>query len=432
MNSIGHSILYKRYSDWGVKKSIVFDFLLVFALVCLSGNMVFLADGRDVISLSAFAFIIAFLMFTRSSTINKNFLIVLAAFVVVFAGQTVSFSFFPPVTIAGFFVKLFIAYGVMCLVSNFPKAYVRVMILVSILSLLFYIPDRLSNIVDIDFRHIVLPISEFLNVQTSGVNERINIGVYNFQTGDHASRNAAFFWEPGAFAGYLVLAIIFLSICRQELSIRVFKFTLFLFVVSLLTTQSTMGIVVFPFALLLFLNLKSSTFKSAANSLILVLLVATSLVLFSIAASKVDFVGDKIVRLYSMGVNQEAGWHSSRFGAMIFDAAYIQAHPLTGWGQNLETQFQLNEDMARFALGNGMTGFVRQMGLLGMGVFILSVWLGLRRCGQSKGRSLFIIFIILLVLNGEYFLLYPLFMSLMFLAPPKNGRGLPALRRTYA
>jgi len=397
------------------------DSLLVLALVCVSGNMVFSATGRDAFTLPVLALIVGLMMLAQSSKIHKRFVYVVIAFCVVFAGQTLSFSYLPIVTISGFFIRLFIAYSILRLVENFPKAYVQVMVCVSLLSLAFYIPDQLLNLAGVDFRQPFLPLSRILDVQAYGVNERINIGVYNFQTGDNFARNAAFFWEPGAFAGYLILAIIFLTICRRELPSQLVRLKLILLIVALLTTQSTTGIVVLPFASLLFLNLRFSTSLSRRNSTILLLLAGLLLTTFALTASQLNFVGEKIVRLYNMGVKHEAGWQASRFGAMIFDSGYIRVHPLTGWGQNRETQFQLNEDMERFALGNGMTGFVRQMGLLGMGVFLVSMWLGLRRLGQSKGKAACFIFVVLLTLNGEYFLFYPLYMGLMFLVTTKTS-----------
>ncbi|ATX79658.1 hypothetical protein Ga0123461_1239 [Mariprofundus aestuarium] len=407
------------------------DFALVFILVCLSGNMFFLADGRDAILYTVFALMLMLAIALRSSTIHKRFLLVAIVFTIIFVGQAISLSLIPVITIAGFFMKLVIAYGVLRLVADFPKTFVYVMAFVSVVSFLFYIPERILSLFNVDPRHLFLPLSEFMNVTVSGANERIHIGIYNFQTGENASRNAAFFWEPGAFAGYLILAVVFLSICKERFTSVVTKSFLSLFTIALLTTQSTMGIVVLPFALLLFIELRFSTPISKRNSMIVILTAGFLLIAFAISASKLDFVGEKIVRLYSMGVNQDAGWQASRFGAMIFDAAYIQVHPLTGWGQNMETQFQLNEDMDRFALGNGMTGFVRQMGLLGMGVFLYASWLGFRSCRQAKGKTSLIVFVVLLALNGEYFLLYPLFMSLMFLGLGKSGRE-PVLRNGYA
>jgi hypothetical protein len=377
--------------------------------------MFFLADGRDSVSYSVFALIIVLLFTTKTLLFHRRFLIVGTVFLIIFISQAVSFSFIPVITILGFFVKLYIAYGVIRIVHDFPKIFVYVMIFVSAFSLMFYIPDRILSLFDIDLRHAFFPFSEFLNIQNSGVNEHINIGFYNFHTGQNASRNAAFFWEPGAFAGYLILAILFLSVCKQRLSKVATNAYLTLFVLTLLTTQSTMGLIVLPFVLLLFLKISFSTPSSRRNAMVTVTLVVSLLVAFVFFVSKLDSVGGKLIHLYSIGVNQEAGWELSRFGSMIFDMAYVQARPITGWGQNLETQFQLNKDMEGFYLGNGMTGFVRQMGILGMLIFLYAVWLGFQSLGQAKGRSLLTMFVILLALNGEYFLSYPLFMSLMFI-----------------
>lgn len=401
-------------------KSKATDFALVLLLLCLSGNMLFIAQDRLAYSLLPSAALLFILLIIRGRRFTKRFLAVSIGFLVVFAGQAAIFSFLPVETIGGFFIKLFIAYAVLRLVDDFPRTYVYAMAVIALLSFIFYVPDRLFYLLGLDMRELFTPLSDLLNIQTTGVNERINIGIYNFQTGEHAWRNAAFFWEPGAFSGYLMLAVIFLSICRHRMSDKSARIILFILVAALLTTQSTTGIITLPLALMLFMKFDFSKHRAKIRSGLRLMIGIVALLIFAFALSRLDFVGQKLASLYERGVNQEAGWQLSRFGAMIFDWPYIQKHPLVGWGQNNATQYMLNPELDRFDLGNGMTGFARQLGLLGVSVFLFALWIGLRRYGLSKLRSSYCILLVLLILNGEYFLSYPLFLGLHFLMQSKQ------------
>jgi hypothetical protein len=395
------------------------DFWLTLLLLCVSGNMFFIESGRDHIVLTLFAVALAWLLFRHGFRIDKKLLYVSAGFLVIFLGQYAFFKFLPIVTILGFYMKLFIGFAVIKLVADFPLTYVRTMRIVVLISLAFWIPDQMLHLAGVDFRAPFRPLADLLNVQTTGTNVRINIGIYNFQTGVNASRNAAFFWEPGAFAGYLLLGIVFLSLCKERISRRYFVSSFILLVVGILTTRSTTGIVVLPLALMLLMKVKRKNFRNLIKSFLLLLAGVCFLLLFALSVSQLEFVGEKMVNLYERALYQQAGWHTSRFGAMLFDWEYIRQNPLFGWGQSNQTQYRLHPDFGRYALGNGMTGFLRQMGLLGMGIFLFSFFRGLRRNGMSKLRSFYILCVILLTLNGEYFLMHPVFLGLMFLQIPR-------------
>ena len=408
----------------------VMDVFLVFLILCLSGNRAFIAPDRFefVMLLSAF-FLLSMFVFRGRRPLTRTFLLVSVGFLLVFGGHVYHFGFFPVTTVGGFYIKLFVAFAVISLVNDFLKTYVYAMFFISLISFVFYVPDQYAHLLGEDMRWLFLPVNSVLGIPAEATVDRINIGIYNFQVGEHATRNAAFFWEPGVFSGYLMLAIIFLSTCRHRMSARNVRLILFVLVVAVLTTQSTAGIVVLPLALMLFVKFNFTNFRSSVRTNLILVVCFITLFIFAFVAAQFDFVGYKIVTLFEQAVNMEAGWQLSRFGAMFFDWPYIQSHPLVGWGQNDSSQYLLNQELDRFALGNGMTGFLRQMGLLGMAIFLFSLWGGLRRFGLEKFHSAYIIFLVLLILNGEYFLLYPLFMGLMFLSPQKGSWVQPFSRR---
>lgn len=66
--------------------------------------------------------------------------------------------------------------------------------------------------------------------------------------------------------------------------------------------------------------------------------------------------------------------------------------------------------------GNGLSGFAAKFGLLGLGTFLFLCWRTFYRLsGFSVYKASMALLVVVLVLNGEAFLNYPLFLGLMFL-----------------
>jgi hypothetical protein len=176
-----------------------------------------------------------------------------------------------------------------------------------------------------------------------------------------------------------------------------------------------MGLLLLPVVLLPFVLRFELSRRALANNWFRLALAAAVLVPASFLVWNISYIGPKLAELYFRAVHQSAGWELSRIGAAMFDWQYIVERPFFGWGQSNESQYALTPSMTRFALGNGLTGFARQMGLVGVAIFFLSFWGGLKRAGVPTALALYSAFVSLLILTGEYFLDYPLYMALLFL-----------------
>ncbi len=414
------------------------DYVVTMALICLSGNMVVSgSDRRDV-----FFVLFAAAMMLRMALLRRppprRLVILLVAFAVLFALQSAALNFFAPVTIAGFFIKLIGAAGAMATIRNFRLAFVRCMVWITKLSFVFWVPTALASLAHISIAEVFRPLANIIGVVVTGPNERLNIILYNFQVGDHGYRNSAFFWEPGAFNGYLILGILLLGTMRGAIPPKLRKSWTLWLVAGVLSTFSTTGFVILPLALVLFILARPATQRALANNAIRLAALMIVLVPVSFYAWQLDFIGPKIIELWTRAVNRDTGWELSRFGSIIFDWAYFVERPILGWGQNTATQFALNPELERFALGNGLSGYIRQLGLTGITLFIVSLWIGLKQIGTGPIARAWFIIVVLLLLNGEYFLDYPLFLALHFLADrrplvrPVFRHSLPSSERTFA
>ena len=66
-------------------------------------------------------------------------------------------------------------------------------------------------------------------------------------------RNSGMFWEPGAFAGYLLLALIFIVLKNQKFSLGIYRKEGFLVLLGLLSTLSTTGYIVLSVFIFLYI-----------------------------------------------------------------------------------------------------------------------------------------------------------------------------------
>jgi hypothetical protein len=303
-------------------------------------------------------------------------------------------------------------------VRDFPLTYVRVMAWTAIISLFFYIPEQLGYLAGVDVKLFFAPIERLVAVPVD-----YNILIYNFDIPQEIHRNSAFFWEPGAFAGYLLLALMLLGLRKDALAPPVYRRFFWLLTAALLTTFSTLGYLLLPIALLLHL----SAFAGRAPG---PLRVAYRLALLPLLAIllyqgwQLDFVQQKVAHQFTQAAQRSDNWQQNRFGTMLYDWQYIQRKPLVGWGLHERTRLALHHGQEMTGLGNGLSGALVRFGTIGFGLWLFATALALKR--QASGRiwpAAAATATVVLLLNGETFLNFPLYWGLMFLAPPTSDLG---------
>lgn len=404
------------------------ELLLVLLLLCFSGNPAAIRQPAIDYLLVGFAvFLAAMLVYRRQRVVISAFGIIASLFFAILMIQVVSFSFLPVVTIAGFFTRLFIGYVVIRLVGDFPCVYVRAMVLLAIMSLVFHIPYLLLATAGISTEGLIDSLSAFLHTSDFHIRWR-PLFLHNFYNG-YSHRNSGLFWEPGAFAGYLVLAMVFVSMIKEKLSRRTYQCYLVILSVVLFTTLSTTGYLVYPLVLLLQYEWKAKIRKKTNARIMLALYVVLPLIIGGsfVAYNELPFLREKIETQTDSIAFEKTGWHRHRLGSIIFDWEYIQRRPLTGWGLHGSTRYALHphfkfEEIS--GMGNGMSNFTAKFGITGMMIWLFFVFLRMiRLTKRDVGKSLLIMVILLLVLQGECYLGHPLFLGLMFLEAGSSGKS---------
>lgn len=394
------------------------DVALVIFLLFLSGNPVVGASGiAEAIFASSALFLGVLLIAIRRNFRWSHFLAIAVPLLAVMAVQAVDFEFLPVVTILGVLTKLFIGASVVWLVEDFPFAFVRAMVLLSSFALAIYGIDQLAIAGGLDFRGLFAPLERLAGASA----DHRFVLVHSFMV-DGAHRNAGFFREPGLFAGYLLLAILFLLLRERHFRRRTFLAYLAILTIALLSTFSTAGYVTLPFVLAVFavLGVKPRTSGQGMRSSY----ARTSAVvaIFAIGGAgawtfltEAEFVSDKIIAQLDLFNSQERGFEVTRFGGAYFDMQAIKERPVTGWGVHGQTKYALTPELEELAVSGGVTGWWRSFGAIGLLALLISYW----KCAYSltwsrPALATYVTLLFLIIAQPNTFLMFSFFQGLMF------------------
>lgn len=400
------------------------DYVIVLVALLVSGNQVI--DGstyKEIIQVIVFMVLFGGYVMLKRPLFTLSDFAVFTIFLSILGIQGVLLSFFPLVTVAGVCIRLGIGFLAVRTVDDFPKVYVGVMAGTCIISLLFYVPEQIFAAAGNDLGDLFGPVVSYVQNLSGQCCDR-HIVIYNFEDLDEVHANAAFFWESGAFAGYILLAVCFLGLAKEQYSRREYFIKLTILMIALLTTASTAGYVGAPVALATHYR-KSEIPVTRQLGIIAVAIALLPIALFGI--SKVweqEILGGKISEQYENAVSQSGNWQINRFGNMLYDWEYIRERPLLGWGIHEETLWEMNPQDAYLAsgMGNGLTGFIKRFGFIGFGAFLFFAGWGFYQIsgGRFLGAAAALATVIL-ALFGQQYLRFPLFLGLFFLGGKKTS-----------
>ncbi|MBL19243.1 MAG: hypothetical protein CMC82_05380 [Flavobacteriaceae bacterium] len=382
------------------------------------------------------AVLVLFLVFTgalyiakKRTFLSKKLLLVVSLFATLFFLQWIKYGILPIVTISGFFVKILCAYFMVNICKNFPLAFVKVVFVLSSISLVIWFLEVMTSLPLLD----AFP-KDYANEDS--IMPRSLSPVYTAITEnlDHViKRNAGFTWEPGAFAGINIIALLFVGLsCGNFKGIKG-KCYLIVFVASVLSSQSTAGFVVLPIVLYIIFHANVSENRLSMRSIGISLLFISIIVLpVSIYFFNLPFVTEKIVlQLQAAAMSSDSlEANNSRFGSILFDLTYIYESPFIGNGLNEITRFRLhNIDAIALGHGNGLTDFLADFGLIAFGVVLWLIYGGITDLNPKDKITPFLAMVVLLlILNGEPYFNHPFFWCIIFLS--RNSKRLRAFADT--
>lgn len=372
------------------------DIFYAFLLLCLSGNPFFPEVFTEWIYVG-FAGVL-FFMHIGKLTADRLRLNVFSkwviGFIVLFIAQ---FIFISPVSVPAdinFLAKFFIAFIIPCILGDiFRYAYFKAITFTAAVSLVFF------------FIYVTTGWHTGLSFGRDNTILFYNHHNVNFVY-DGGYRNCGMFWEPGAFQGYINLVpLLFYNELKQLWQQE--RISCIILIIALITTFSTTGYVVFMFIIgtAVIKNTQSMLYRSIIGVAVI------AAVVYSFTS--LDFIGEKMTKQFENALTLKKGVVSwSRFGAAVVDSYEIARSPITGNGFMMDARYpKLGVLMA--GSGNGFTGAVNSFGIIVIFLYLFQLFK--RSPVITIIEKLIYVATVILLLQGEFFLNYPMFWALLFI-----------------
>lgn len=385
------------------------SYLPLFFLLCLSGNPYFTNQKFAKPILVIYTLIFGMnVLFISSKNLDKKFfnyaLITILIVIITAIAQKFVLGFVSYLSVAAIITKILLALFTVIYYNqkriNIFDTYIKIFTFLVIMSFPFFLINQFVQF-GLSTNNIFLKSIIIFTFTPNNPDYDFNYGII---------RNPGMFWEAGAFAGYLLLAIVFIIIQNKKFIIHKYKKEFFWIVLGIITTMSTTGYIILGiiFIILVIQHFKKGKFILVSSAIITVIFVY----------SNFAFMQSKIEAQYEQALNLRLGDYSNtRFGSLIMDAYYIKEHPIVGNGTNISTRYKYNlEVIDDIGNGNGMSNFIASWGL---SLFLFWLYCSYKFViikTNSKSLAFGILFIILLILQGEQFLNFPIF--LMFFVLP--------------
>ena len=381
------------------------DYSLLITTIALSGIPYFTASYLFL----PLGVLLGSVFILRRKSLDKEFLIFLFALSIITISQTLVFDFFSFSTVLGVYLRIIIGYLIVkILEENFLIYYVKILYYMALSSLFIFttvsIIPGLGNL----FINTLVPIFSIFNISGS-VHETILI--YNLS---HVGlmRNSGPFWEPGAFAGYLIIAFIF----NQFIENKNQKKYSIVIILATFTTFSSTAFIALSVSLFFFY------YKTIKNIFIKIGVITVLISGSYYAYFNFDFLGKKIESQLSMAeyarVYEGGDDDTQRFINILKDVKDFKGHELVGRGSNSSTRYSYDpENQIRTV---GITDIIVRMGIpffLFMMYFLYkSVCSFIVRADTYKRLyCIGSILTIIVTLLSEVYFNFPIYWSLLFL-----------------
>lgn len=327
---------------------------IILVLCLLTSNKVFGGIYSDYILFGCFAYTFAFLIL-KKIRINKSILplsIIVLLWCLLILWKYNSNSIFSNL---GLIVRVYYAFFVLCILKKeFIPYFLKGSYTLSILSLPFYF----LGVAFPQIYHVIYDL--FGNSKTIFATDRLdglNFFIYTFDL-NNLHRNSGFMWEPGAFAGILLMTLV-LQLIITDFKINKKVILIVLCVVTTFSAMAFLGLYLILIFLLCKANLK---YKIVYGFL------GLFLVFYGLNSS---FIFDKIQKQYEKNFVtmeiEESVPIPDRILSFRYDLEQFKRHPLIGTGLNSSNRFQ------NFSIYSGSSvGFSDYMVKFGIyGIFFL-------------------------------------------------------------
>jgi hypothetical protein len=337
-----------------INKPKAVDYTILFLLVGVTGIPFFKVG--DIAFLFLSLCLAGFVFIYRKLKIDRFFIVFFLIYLTVMIAQMVKFNYLPMTTYLGVFIRIFLAYfTVRILGRNFTKYYVDIMYVLAIIAFVVYVPQLVVP----GFRSFLISsISPMLRnpLDSGDLWYAPDVILFVFNSGEGIYRNCGAFWEPGAYAGFLVIAIIFHYLESKKIDDK----KSIVLLLALFSTVSTTGFLALGFFLLMFLvNRVAPLYK--------LILLPTIIAAVIISFFTLDFLGEKIISQMDVA----STFNNTRFKSAVLDLRDFAENPVLGLGRDSHTRFQGITSRELTHRTNGVSNY-----LVTYGMFIFLFYFG--------------------------------------------------------
>jgi hypothetical protein len=391
------------------KKQAKLNYFLTYIILAFSGINFFLGD-----TYMLFGFIVVTGLFIyKKIRIDDYALVFIGLFVVLFILQSIFFHVVPFTTQIGMLMRILSGYFTIKIVGeDFPKFYINMIIVFSIISFVFYIPSIISYNFELFLLNHVAPIFDFYDQPVDIYKPFPQFIIYNINTDREHSifpRNSGPFWEPGAFAGYLIVAIVLTIILEGNLFKNKKGILLSL---AMISTLSTSGYLAFGIIIVSYFML----YQKSSNKILFFPLV---IIVMYLSYTQLDFLGKKIEKdiKYSFSENPER-LERTRFVGGMLDIQDLSKSPFIGNGlapldYSIAGMKKINHRT------NGITNFANKFGIIMTFIYFFSMYLSFRSmCYLNNTKPAFAKYImaaVFIVGFSELYFTQQVFFAFMFM-----------------
>jgi len=404
-----NSSILGTYSDsLVIEPSKIMDYASVFLLVATSGITYFYYNEQYIVIGLILSVLLAFSRGTLEE-LDLKFFLILILFMIWQVIQGFYFENFTIKSLIGTSVRFAFAYLVIKTVGHkLISTYINLIVFFSIINLLvyatFFFPPVINQLISHAITSPLFPLKD----QTYAFTPNYILVTFNQY---QQFRNSGPFWEPGAFAVFLNVAILFNVMSNKKL----FDKKNILFIISVATTLSTAGYLALFFIV-------TAVYLIVNPSLKKVFILIPMIFFFTIFIINMSFLLPKIKDNVIIAEND----NTSRFGSAYSDYQLIYKNPIIGYGKDIQNKFGTSTwNLKKMHRNNGITNFMTEWGLI---IFVFYF----ANCKKSfnniclyyqSNKNLSVVMLITILLSGfsEAIFQYTFFYSLMFLQFSYNG-----------
>lgn len=383
------------------------NYTLIYLLIAFSGVPFFYR--AHIVMMIAFLAVPATVFILRKRKVDRFFVYYLVFVLVVQMGQMLKFYELPAKTFLGMHARLLFAYlTIRAVGKQTPNYYINILIFSVFTSLVFYLASY-NGTLERFMENSVAPLFDNPFVEEAGYKYWPNVILYTFNPKGEGlvwlKRNSGPFWEPGAFSGFLMVALLFNIIITGKLNNKKNR----ILILGVVSTFSTSGLLVLACVIIFYLILNRD--RGTKFVLVPVVLAVGVFGFFSF-----DFMGNKVIST----MNYTDQTYNTRFKSAMIDLKDFAKHPFFGMGRSQTTRYEGQKDARAMHRNNGVSNQLVMYGGIAFILYFYLVYLSFyRMCtayGVNKKMALFAVITILLIGFSQIYFTKVFFISLTMMS----------------